>query len=489
MTRKSKKIDLDSLVNLLDALKSITVPVQHRPGKVTCKIASVDFNGDIVYSPLEGGAQRAGDVNSKRRGVSSAVSKATGQIDSSDQLASTKITPPVDQTVSANFFDYNSYHARCIKLIAMCSAGLGWMIKPYDENAKPGKDSLAGPEYDKLKNFCDTPNEDQELLSDILTNWSVERQVYGHGYLEIVNNGKGELAEIYNLRALNTYIRKYYNNFVLTQEVLGKLVNFDFLKPGAKPKQNNEVLALKEYSLKSKYYGSPPWYSATSSISLSRSIDEFHIRSFKNNMMIEFAIIVEGGELDSAGLASVTEFLRKNFRGIENAGKSLYLNSDTPEVKIRIEKLNREVRDASFVNLMQANRESVVIAHGIPIKVLGIQTAGQLGGGEGEVHFQIFNETIVRPERERIKKKINFLFKERLGITKFYLELRELNIEDFLQLAQSASLLRGILDDNEIRTDLLGYEPREETPLLLSKRLDKWIREGNELKKKLFENS
>jgi hypothetical protein len=88
-----------------------------------------------------------------------------------------------------------------------------------------------------------------------------------------------------------------------------------------------------------------------------------------------------------------------------------------------------------------------------------------------------------------MQKKINFLFRERLGITKFYLELRELNIEDFLQLAQSASLLRGVLDDNEIRTDLLGYEPREETPLLLSKRLDKWIREGNELKKKLFENS
>ena len=73
------------------------------------------------------------------------------------------------------------------------------------------------------------------------------------------------------------------------------------------------------------------------------------------------------------------------------------------------------------------------------------------------------NETIVKPEQNKIANKINGLMKIGLGISKFKLIPKELTFEKLTEMVKYSKDLTdsGIIDKNAART-YLGYEPLDE---------------------------
>lgn len=424
--------------------KNIVIPVKPT-GKVSCEFLTVDFSG----------------VSKEE------IKKSTSQNENPSGKNSNHLSPPVNPEIVARFFEQNPFHFRAIMFKALCVAGVGYDVTPVDTKLE---DYFDDEEYLKLKNFIEHPNEEGEVFEDIMVSWYAERFNYGHGYLEIVSTLKGELAEIYNLRALNCFPKIYYDNLYYIQRNFNKDVWFkplgSDLKVLSSMKQSemNEVCALKNYNLRTKYFGYPEWYSATADLVLDRSVIEYRIRQFDNNLMIQFMIICEGGELDANALIKIKKFLASNYKGVENAGKVLYLNSDHPDVKIRIEKLDKESREVGYLMTREQNRDFILAAHGVASILLGAKTKGQLGGTtEIKDLFKIFNETIVKPEKRTLKAKLNNLFKTKLGITKFYLEPKELTIDTLKEMVEYVTRLRevDIIDVNEARKEF-DWEPREE---------------------------
>jgi capsid portal protein len=266
----------------------------------------------------------------------------------------------------------------------------------------------------------------------------MERYNYGHGYLEIVSNNKNELSEIYNLRAYNCFPKLHYKKLYYIQKNSGsskdvwfKPLGSDVTIPNTSDqKEVNEILVIKNFNPRTKYFGFPEWYSATADLVLDRSVIECRIREFDNNLMIQFMIICEGGELDSDGLRKIKKFLASNYKGVSNAGKALYINSDHPDVKIRIERLDKDIREVGYIRTREQNRDFISAADGTAPILFGAKVAGQLGGTtEIKDLFKILDETVIKPEKRTFTAKLKYLFKTKLGINNFFLEPKELTIE------------------------------------------------------------
>jgi hypothetical protein len=158
---------------------------------------------------------------------------------------------------------------------------------------------------------------------------------------------------------------------------------------------------------------------------------------------------------------SVQKYLSANYKGVENANKVLVLNSDDPNIKIRVEPIGAEVKEASFGVAERNCNDAVVISHGVVPTLIGISTPGKLGStSENYDLFKVFNETIVKPSKTRLENKLNRLFKLKLGINNFYLKFRELKFEKLADIVNYAigTTSSGLLEQNEGRA-ALGLEP------------------------------
>ncbi len=444
-----------------------------KPGKVTSKYESSVFVPGVNFNQ-SAAAAAAGDSKSR-------ISKASSQKEQSQFEQS--ITPPVDPKTLVEMRGWNAFHDRSIRLKTIATVYQGYDIRPNDEKDNDTYQDL--PNYQKLKAFLDSPNQAGEDFIDILYGFGDDYYTNRYAYLECVSNSKGELAEIYNLRAPSVRVKKERGNIFFIQkdgsaEQKFALYNFNRAK---RHKELNEVLWLRDYYSLSRYYAVPDYYGAVADITLDRSSVEYNISRFKNGLMVDFIIVVEGGEVDSKVLEDINSFLSKNYKGVLNAGKALYLNSDDPNVKIRIEKVSAEIKDASFLKQREFSREVVMVAHGMNAKIWGLATAGQLGSGEGDMMFRLFEEMIGKPDRQKFERKINKLIKYGLLIDDLHLELRSMTIEAFKDLVAGLALAPYITDDEKrIAT---GYAPLGEEAARPTEQLAKVHRELLNIKKQL----
>lgn len=417
-----------------------------KKGKVTSK-----YTNTVIIPGLNFAS------NTEQQAGKSRVSKASSQADGDNVTFSDGVQPPVDPKTLLELREYNAYHDRSIRIKAHAAVGNGFNILPYDDKLE-NYDNL--PNYLKVKNFTDSPNAMGHRFVDICKGYAEDYYTFFYAYMEVVSNAKGELKEIYNLRAPNVRVKPFYNKIKFIQKFANKSQEFALFQNDRSKRDNklNEVLWTQAYSAKSKYYAIPDYYSAAGDIMLDRSSVEYNINKFSNGMMIDFIMVVEGGDVDEGVLTDVNNFLAKNYQGLSNAGKALYLNSDTPDVNIRIEKISADIKDSSFLKQREFSRDVVMVAHNMNSKIWGLSTAGQLGSGEGDMMFRLFEELIGKPDRLMFQDKINQLVKYGLGVEDFYIEFKELSVESWKDLVEAANAAGNIIDRDEQRI-LIGYEP------------------------------
>jgi capsid portal protein len=404
------------------------------------------------------------------------ISKSSSQI-IEDNYAVNFQPPYISREFARLSFEQNSYHMRCINFKAACIVGAGWDIFPVDGKKK---EYVNDPEYKKLYDkLSNDINETGESFDEVIFAGEVDRETFGDSYYEAVSDNKKELAELYNFPAYKARVKfdNRYKKFTDAISVLQLLSNGtakEFKLVGSEnPSKLGEILWHKNSNPFNKFYGSAGWYSSTPKLALSRSIDEFNIRRFTNDLFISFAIVVEGGELSSDTIESIQKYLSANYKGVENANKALLLNSDDPNIKIRIEPIGGEVKEASFGVAERNCNDAVIIAHGVPPSLLGISSPGKLGStSENYDLFKVFNSTIVIPAKEKLQRKLNSLFKQKLGIINYYLKFRDLKFEKLIDIANFAinTTQSGLLEQNEGRA-VLGYEPIIEQVNAVTKRV------------------
>lgn len=360
------------------------------------------------------------------------------------------------------YLEVNSWHKRCIYLKAAVTGALGWSLVTDDDNKKPDA------AYKQITTFLENPNLKLENFSGILFKMLIDYYAIGNGFLEIVRNKKGEVTEIYHIPARTMRRKKDFSGYYQVRTF--KKVEFNNF--GDREGGRNEVLHHLDYDPMDDYYGLPEWITAMATMALDRSGIEYNTYAYSNGMMASHAVIIEGGELSAKAKRALKTFFKNNLTGLKNAAKIIVISNDDPNVKIKIEKLDKggSEQSLSFQRMRTLNRDEIIAIHGVPPRMLGIMSAGQLGGGGETIgQLKIFKETQIDPEQRKLEYMLNQTIIKSFGDHKWKLKLTEMDITDQKADADYYEKMigSGVLEPDEVREEI-GRKPRQKETNLQS---------------------
>lgn len=295
---------------------------------------------------------------------------------------------PLSQILSLTYS--NAFHTQCIALKADMAVGLEY------EAPKPAEtflESVSGAEP-----FL-------ELLHRVAFDW----ECTGNAYLEVARSRKGQIGELYHVHAQTVFAEVRNNRLAgYVQETDGSV---PFAAFGARDGRN-ELFAFRRYTPLSTWYGLPEWVAALEALRLDQEKKSFYAAFFRNYAVPSLAVVLTGAEFDEETEKTIREGF-KQVKGMDNAHKTMLLSVPFENSKIEFQRLTAELKDMPFDKLSAATREEILAAHGVPPRLVGIVTAGQLGGGsEMEGQMLSFIEMKVRPRMKYLENRINLLLRD-----------------------------------------------------------------------------
>ena len=302
------------------------------------------------------------------------------------------VYPPLSLAHILSLTYSNAFHTQCIALKSDMAVGLEY------EAPKP------------VETFLEAVSGDEsflELLQKVTFDW----ECMGNGYFEIARSRKGQIGEMYHVHAQTVFADVRDNCLAgFVQEVSNSIPFSTF---GAKDGRN-ELFQFKRYTPLSTWYGLPEWVAALEALRLDQEKKTFNAAFFRNFAVPSYAVVMTGAEFSE----EVEQTIRGGFeqlKGVENAHKTMLLSVPFPkdEAEIKFEKLMVDLKDLPFEKRAQATREEILAAHGGPPRLVGIVTAGQLGGGsEMEGQMLSFIEMKVRPRMKYLENRVKLILRD-----------------------------------------------------------------------------
>ena len=169
-------------------------------------------------------------------------------------------------------------------------------------------------------------------------------------------------------------------------------------------------------------------------MSLMRSGQSYNLHFLDNYGMPAFAVIVNNGELSEPAFKRLQSFLKTEYKGVENAGKGIVLETgDIGEnVKIEIQELSKAPKDAFFKILKLDARDDIISAHGVPPRLVAVSSgANKLGDTtETKEQLKMFQEVVIAPIQNRVEELLNNIFRNGMGIEKYKIKLNPFYVAD-----------------------------------------------------------
>ena len=421
--------------------------------------AATGEGGASVYVVTDAGELVGGAEllvrSAEAAGPSVPVWKGTAQLAEDAATGARWLEPRLGFDDLLAFYDWNTWHRRCCVVKAGLTVGLGWWLERGGggSGAERVYDSLSGEgdARDPVARLLLQPSPDAPTLrfGEVLTRAEVDYHAVGNAYLELVYDAAGRVAEVYHVPARTMRRAARGGGPAYWQTVGTRRTPFAAFGGGGAGARS-EILHQLEYDPRSAAYGMPGWVGALASMGLDRTVLAFNTRLFQNSMMAHLAIVVEGGTLSKDGRAAVKQFVRDRATGVENAGRILLIEDERDQVRIRFEKLNLEVKDLMLKDVQNHFRDVVIAAHGVPPRMLGVVTPGQLGAtGEVEGQLRIFRETVTRPRQRQLEAVLARVLSAG-GYAGYRVRFREL---DITALAADAGLLEVLLRHGVVEAD------------------------------------
>uniref|UniRef100_UPI00130029BD phage portal protein n=1 Tax=Thalassobius sp. I31.1 TaxID=2109912 RepID=UPI00130029BD len=227
---------------------------------------------------------------------------------------------------------------------------------------------------EKIETLCETG------VADLFVHLGLDLETYGNAFLQVIRSKRDRrIIGLHRLPAIT--MTRYRAGFL--QRVTGA--------DGKEKKRTytaQEVIHLRDLCPRGFRYALPTWIGVEDMLELAHAATRYNAAFFKNGAMPEYAVIFKGQQATKEAKQEIRDFFRNEHQGVDQAHRTMVLQS-SDEGSVEFEKLTADVKDGDFLKLLDASRDRIPVAHGTPPRVLGIMTAGQLGGG-GEVAGQLF---------------------------------------------------------------------------------------------------
>lgn len=293
------------------------------------------------------------------------------------------ISPQYNPEELAKYYQSNSYHQRCVQTKALVTAGLGFDII--------GTDKEQDAEAAAISSFIEK-NEKQtgETFIEMIIKFQTDFEVFGYGFIEVVRDAENKAVNLFHIPAKSAFLCGPGNNGCckLKQTVSGKTQLFNA----------DEFMMINNYNPDNRYYGLPEYISSLPAILFDREMMEYNISRLQNNAIPDLIVSVSGAQLTREQKDTMKEFWRNNFKGVNNSGKTLLIETAAKDSQVQVNEIKSTFRDGAFRLAKRECRDEIIASHGVPPILLGIKTSGSIGSGKDIIEqMRTFREIIIEP--------------------------------------------------------------------------------------------
>jgi len=308
------------------------------------------------------------------------------------KAAETKKTvmAPYSMSKLLNLLDLDEYHSGCIDALSMAT------VMQFECKNKQVTAWIEAAEFPAC--------EDQTtILAEMIKFYLAS----GNGFLIKMRNAQGQWMGLERMLPSEVHIVENYDEF-------------GFFRPNYIQIKNNQkkdfayadIIHIKKSTHRSNAWGLACLPIAIN-IEILGEIKTFDYNNFKNGLMIDYFVIVEGGTLrdgtvtDEAGNEVLTDAyteIEKALTEVKGNAKShstVLIESESRDVKIRLEPLRQQDREGGFLSLKKDLREGILAYHRVPARIVSQLIPGQLGG-DNRSDMAMFYHFVIKPLQERL---------------------------------------------------------------------------------------
>lgn len=355
-------------------------------------------------------SQEASSIYSELMGLSKDMTLAEGF---SQQAVGLGTKPhPFDFEATTRFQTSNVHHAACIQTKTSSTVGMGF--KPKGETQDKALDEMdRETATDKALNpLC------EHSIQDVVTSWVEDFWQIGNGNIEVVRRGGSprttigggatarttgdEITGLHHIPGwqVKLYIEdadyhRHYEVQAINEEgqprrfaLFGEKEAFikrmkredrESSYSQVDPKSVSEIIALRQPSSLSRWYGFPNWLAAVASIELTQCLHQWKYDFFLNRGVPEYLLFILGQELDTKDWEKIENTLKAHI-GLGNSHKSAAINLSNSDIVVQLEKLALDGKqEDDFGGTKENLAMDIVSAHRVPPLLAGIQIPGKLG--------------------------------------------------------------------------------------------------------------
>ena len=300
------------------------------------------------------------------------------------------VSQPYSMSNLLNLLDTDEYHSGCVDALSMAT------VMEFDCKNSQVKSWMEAAEFPAC--------EDQTtILADLMKFYLA----CGNGFLIKMRNAQGQWMGLERMLPSEVQIVENYDEF-------------GFFKPNYIQVKNNQkkdfayedIIHVKKSTHRSNAWGLACLPIAIN-IEILGEIKTFDYNNFKNGLMIDYFVIVEGGTLrdgtvtDEQGNEVLTDAyteIEKALTEVKGNAKShstVLIESESRDVKIRLEPLRQQDREGGFLGLKKDLREGILAYHRVPARIVSQLIPGQLGG-DNSSDMRMFYQFVVRPLQNRL---------------------------------------------------------------------------------------
>ena len=300
------------------------------------------------------------------------------------------VSQPYSMSKLLNLLDMDEYHSGCIDALAMAT------VMQFQCKNKQVNQWLETVDYPAC--------EDQ---TTILAEMMKFYLACGNGFLIKMKNAQGQWMGLERMLPSEVQIVENYDEF-------------GFFKPNYIQVKNNQkkdfayedIIHVKKSTHRSNAWGLACLPIAIN-IEILGEIKTFDYNNFKNGLMIDYFVIVEGGTLrdgtvtDEQGNEVLTDAYKEiekaltEVKGNAKSHSTVLIESESKDVKIRLEPLRQQDREGGFLSLKKDLREGILAYHRVPARIVSQLIPGQLGG-DNRSDMLMFYHFVVKPLQNRL---------------------------------------------------------------------------------------
>lgn len=376
------------------------------------------------------------------------------------------VLPPYNLDYLTKIYEINAAHHAAVNVKTANVVGLGYDFKETNRTIDKIEDVLDKPEslnklrrkLSKMKNdlreYLESLN-NEDSFGEVMKKVMIDLEVTGNGYIEIGRTNTGKVGYIGHIPSYTMRVRRMRDGYI--QIVYNKFTYFRNF--GEKTKDQlgtdphpNEVIHLKKYTPTNTFYGIPDVLSATNAIAGDEFASKFNIDYFENKAVPRYIIVVKGAKLSPDSERKLLEFFHTGLKGKNH--RTLYIplpaDNDNAKVEFKMEPVEADVQDSSFMNYRRENRDQILMAHRVPVSKVGMPEGVSLANAKDA--DKTFKEQVCRPLQDFVEDKVNQIIKEFTDV--FVLKFNELTLtdEDTQSRIDERYLRTQVLMPNDVRT-------------------------------------